>query len=321
MANRKEVFQEKLMRRLYPVPPNTEKPQAALTNSGSASVKTHVKVKAIRGTVTAGDEGRNKLPQRRVYTVLPPPDGYRSGDGESPAFPEPGNINTEGDQADARDDGSPEPAGGGRHRRRKRHREAGGGAEVERDTGGAGEAGAEKMSKNRRRKEKKRRRKERLLSLGLVPGAAAVEFTYQPGLAEEEEEEEEECREEKMAELLDFLQATWEICLSDSGVSGTTQVPEAVMQGLTAGLLHGSPSPADLLWLHRLKALVLRRDAGGLAGALEEFRRQSTMPHEETSAICSLFCYWLTDILPMRSDQKPGGPLVPTSTTPLEPVL
>ena len=46
-----------------------------------------------------GDEGRNKLPQRRVYTVLPPPDGYRAGDGDWATFPEPGNINTEGDQA------------------------------------------------------------------------------------------------------------------------------------------------------------------------------------------------------------------------------
>ncbi|KAJ8341898.1 hypothetical protein SKAU_G00341890 [Synaphobranchus kaupii] len=293
MANRKEVFQDKLLRRLYPVPP--------------------------KGTI-AGDDGRNRLPQRRVYTVPPPPEGYRAGDEESAKLTEPGNINTEGDPAaETRDERSPEPSNC-RHQRRRRKRKrigvTGEGGQEERDAGGAGEenvgtaAGDAKISRNKRRKEKKRRRKQRLLSLGLLPNASAVEFTYQPDL---DEEEEEECWEKRLAELLDFLQATQEICLSDRCAPETARVPDAAMQSLTAGLAADTTPPADLRRLHRLKALVLLRDAGGLAGALEEFRRAAAMPPAETSAICSLFRYWLTDILPAQSDQKPGGSPAPAS--------
>ncbi|KAG5857335.1 hypothetical protein ANANG_G00018360 [Anguilla anguilla] len=173
--------------------------------------------------------------------------------------------------AEARGERSPEPSERGHQRRRRKRRRhgaagggggggGGGGAEEESEPGGAreeeaGTAGGDaKTSRNRRRKEKKRRRKERLTSLGLAPGAAAaVEFTYQPGPAGEEEaeeeeeggEEEQERGEEKMAELLDFLRATREICLSDRGASAAAQVPDAVMEGLAAGLAAGMAPPAD----------------------------------------------------------------------------
>ncbi|XP_064188913.1 glutamate-rich protein 1 isoform X1 [Anguilla rostrata] len=341
MANRKEVFQEKLMRRLYPVPPKTEKPQAPLTSPGSVCEKACAKVKTIRGTVAAGEEGKSKPPLTRVYTVLPPPEGYGAGDGESAALPEPGSVDTEdGPAAEARDERSPEPSERGHQRRRRKRRRhgaagggggggGGGGAEEASEPGGAreeeaGTAGGDaKTSRNRRRKEKKRRRKERLTSLGLAPGAAAaVEFTYQPGpVGEEEEEEQQERGEEKMAELLDFLRATREICLSDRGASAAAQVPDAVMEGLTAGLAAGTAPPADRAGLRRLLALALRRDAGGLAGALEEFGRGSDMPPAETSAVRSLFRYWLTDVLPARSDPEPAGSPAPPPATHQEPVL
>lgn len=65
----------------------------------------------------------------------------------------------------------------------------------------------ESLSKNKRRKMKKKRHKEKLFALGLVPRTRALEFTYkQSG---------DEGGEEKLEEVLEFLQNTHEIYLSD----------------------------------------------------------------------------------------------------------
>lgn len=61
------------------------------------------------------------------------------------------------------------------------------------------------VSKNRRRKLKKKRRKEKLLSMGLVPQAAAVEFTYR--------KDDEGGR--SVAEVSDFLRSIMKRCGSD----------------------------------------------------------------------------------------------------------
>lgn len=71
------------------------------------------------------------------------------------------------------------------------------------------EAG-EQMSKNKKRKLKKKRHKEKLLSMGLMPRAAALEFTYQKDVEEEEED-----NERRAAEVSDFLRTTMEIYMSD----------------------------------------------------------------------------------------------------------
>lgn len=71
--------------------------------------------------------------------------------------------------------------------------------------------GGERISRNKKRKLKKKRHKEKLLSMGLVPRAAALEFTYQ----RDGEEDEEEDNERRSAELSDFLRTTMEIYMSD----------------------------------------------------------------------------------------------------------
>lgn len=70
--------------------------------------------------------------------------------------------------------------------------------------------GSECLSKNKRRKMKKKRHKEKLLALGLVPRSMALEFTYK-----QSEEKEEEGEEKKVEEVLDFLQSTRDLYLSD----------------------------------------------------------------------------------------------------------
>lgn len=69
----------------------------------------------------------------------------------------------------------------------------------------------ERISKNKKRKLKKKMRKEKLMSMGLMPKAAPLEFTYN----KDKEEEEEEDNERRAAELLEFLKTTIEIYMSD----------------------------------------------------------------------------------------------------------
>lgn len=64
------------------------------------------------------------------------------------------------------------------------------------------------VSKNKKRKLKKKRRKEKLLSLGLVPQAAAVEFTYKKDDGGDDSGR-------SLAEVSDFLRSTMKLYVSD----------------------------------------------------------------------------------------------------------
>lgn len=70
------------------------------------------------------------------------------------------------------------------------------------------------MSKNKKRKLKKKRHKDKLRSMGLIPQAAALEFTYRKD-GEEEEEEEEDIDERRANEVSDFLRTTMKLYASD----------------------------------------------------------------------------------------------------------
>lgn len=69
--------------------------------------------------------------------------------------------------------------------------------------------GGKGVSKNKKRKLKKKRHKEKLLSLGLTPQAAAVEFTYR----KDSEGSDESGR--RVAEVSDFLRSTMKLYMSD----------------------------------------------------------------------------------------------------------
>lgn len=71
------------------------------------------------------------------------------------------------------------------------------------------EDAGERISKNKKRKLKKKMRKEKLMSMGLVPKAAPLEFTYN------KEKEEDSDNERRADELLEFLKTTTEIYMSD----------------------------------------------------------------------------------------------------------
>lgn len=69
--------------------------------------------------------------------------------------------------------------------------------------------GGERISRNKKRKLKKKRHKEKLLSRGLIPRAAALEFTYIKDV------EQEDGNERRAAEVSDFLRTTMKSYMSD----------------------------------------------------------------------------------------------------------
>lgn len=85
--------------------------------------------------------------------------------------------------------------------------------ESEGQSGTAVDEGGERISRNKKRKLKKKRHKDKLLSMGLMPRAAALEFTYKKDV--EEAEKEEEDNKTRAAEVSDFLRTTMEIYKSD----------------------------------------------------------------------------------------------------------
>lgn len=68
--------------------------------------------------------------------------------------------------------------------------------------------GGRHISRNKKRKLKKKRHKEKLLAVGLVPRASALEFTFK-------KEEEDDDDVQRAAELSEFLRTTMEIYKSD----------------------------------------------------------------------------------------------------------
>lgn len=67
----------------------------------------------------------------------------------------------------------------------------------------------ERISMNKKRKLKKKRHKERLLAMGLMPRAAALEFTYKKDV------EREDGNKRQAAEVSDFLRTTMKSYISD----------------------------------------------------------------------------------------------------------
>ncbi|KAK5916548.1 hypothetical protein CgunFtcFv8_011521 [Champsocephalus gunnari] len=321
MARRKEVFQSKVLRRLYPAAHKQQKEPSPPSIVDALSKNTHVKSKAAQQdtAIDAGTTQSADNPGRRMYTALPPPADYKRDSGKSVTLSQLESINSAEDPAEESSHDSSEGLDQDkeeeqRRRRRKRRRKRkptlqqdsgeGGAASVSEPGTGQSqthvdEAG-EQMSKNKKRKLKKKRHKEKLLSMGLMPRAAALEFTYQKDVEEEEED-----NERRAAEVSDFLRTTMEIYISDSS-SRLDQLP--LLSGTVEELLSSVARrcrPTSLLkQLYSLKALVQQQEADKLEKALQELHNTSPLSAEETAAVAALFQYWITDILPMQGDKK-----------------
>ncbi|XP_005922437.1 glutamate-rich protein 1 isoform X1 [Haplochromis burtoni] len=322
MAHRKEVFQSKVLQKLYPAIQEVVTEQSPPHIVEALGKKKHLKSKAPGVDTASGDAVKRQSAAklgRRMYTVLPPPADYDIHSEESVSLQQLKSINSVEEPAEGNNHESDkvldeeQEAEEQRRRRRKRKKKA----TVCQDSGNdeatpgsesgtgqnqtAGDEGAERISRNKKRKLKKKRHKQKLLSMGLMPRAAALEFTYQKDGEEEEEEDE-----RRAAEVSDFLRTTMEMYLSDSSSHAST-IPDlsATVDGLLGAIDGGSKPNSVLKQLYSLKTLVQQTDTEKLEKALKELcSNSSCMSAEETTAVVTLFQYWITDILPMQGDKK-----------------
>ncbi|XP_051725376.1 glutamate-rich protein 1 [Ctenopharyngodon idella] len=304
MSVRKEVFQSKVLQRLYPAAQKQSVLQH-VPQEQSTPVPPIERPQSIP-TKKSGNEKSTAVQVKKLYTVLPPPEGYLIPSGNDPVtLSNPDSIDSDNSPVDTDDHVLHK-----RKRRRKKKVSSITTAKVSTppaegavqgqtnvhpsDEGDAGSSmNTERLSKNRKRKMKKKRHKEKLIALGLVPHVRAVEFTYaQSGHG-------------NLEEVLDLLRTTQEIYLSDRKSSGSCEgssyLPAA--EALFSRLSGGTLPPAEISRLCGLRALLLNNEEQ-LKSQLQEFRDTSILPADEVSVVCTLIEYWLTEILPIQREQK-----------------
>uniref|UniRef100_A0A3P9K0M6 Glutamate-rich 1 n=1 Tax=Oryzias latipes TaxID=8090 RepID=A0A3P9K0M6_ORYLA len=312
MARRKEVFQSKVLQKLYPAPPTLEKETSAPSTEALAKTTDIKRKTSSIDTVfeNAGKKRNTVNPSRKMYTVLPPPPGHSIHSEEWASLPQLGldsDIAAAGERRHSEESDESTEANQRKKRRRKRKRHAanppGSGKEgaVPCGESSAGQVPAQRgecTSKNRKRKLKKKRHKEKLKSTGQMPRATALEFTFQ------QVEEEEEDNKRRTVDLLDFLRKTAEIYLSDSSQQREQLLHlSASVDELVDGIACGSKASSAVKQLFCLKTFAEQNKTQNLQNALKELSNDSILTAEETAAVTSLFQYWLTDILPMRAER------------------
>ncbi|XP_005806047.2 glutamate-rich protein 1 [Xiphophorus maculatus] len=321
MAHRKEVFQSKVLQKLYPAITTQGKEQNLSAISEDQATTTHVKTCGEENAFGDAEKPQSAASQcRQMYTVLPPPEGYNVHAEKSVTLFQLESVNREEDpteecvhrsneEEDEEKEAEDQEAEDQKRRRRRKKKKPGPSQDSGKDgppvSDGSGQSqvavdkGSEHISRNKKRKLKKKRHKEKLLSLGLMPRAAALEFTYS------RDEEEEEDSQRKAAEVSEFLKTTLEIYSSDSSPRGI-KIPHlsATVDGLLRCLESGSNPNSVLNKLYSLKKLIQQNQAHSLETALAELNNHAYMSEEEANAVVSLFKYWITEILPMQRDKE-----------------
>ncbi|XP_056623055.1 glutamate-rich protein 1 [Triplophysa dalaica] len=309
MSLRKETFQSKVLQRLY----SSEQKRTVL-QPAAAQKQTSLAPPAEKPQGIPQQEPGNKkcsaVQGKKLYSVLPPPEGYLITSGNESVTPSnPDSIGSEDSTADADD----HTLHAKRKRRRKQKKKAipataiknareisaspaEGAVESQKDAKPSEKDDirclAEKLSKNKRRKMKKKRHKEKLFALGLVPRSRALEFTYK--------QSDDGGTEEELEEVLEFLQNTHEIYLSDRSQAETgPPLSLSAVESLFSHLSGETLPPTEITRLCGLRALLVKGEAQ-LISKLQEFRDTSTLPADEVSVVCTLLEYWLSEILPMQ---------------------
>ncbi|KAM4540643.1 uncharacterized protein erich1 isoform 2-T2 [Fundulus diaphanus] len=313
------VFKSKVLQKLYPAITTPGKEQNLPAIAGEQATTAGVKRRSFKkdGAFDAGKPQNAAGTCRRMYTVLPPPPGYNVHSEKSVTLPELESINSAEDPAEesvhSEEEDEEKESEDQKRRRRKRKKkkqapslDSGKDGAPVRDGSGQSQVPVdergERISKNRKRKLKKKRHKEKLLSLGLMPRAAALEFTYskdgEEGVKEEKDDK------AKATELSEFLWTTLEIYMSDASPN-IIKIPHlsATVDGLLRSLASGSKPNSVLNQLNSLKKLIQQNEAGSVEKALVELNNNAFMSAEETNAVVSLFKYWITEILPLQTDK------------------
>ncbi|XP_057715616.1 glutamate-rich protein 1 isoform X2 [Corythoichthys intestinalis] len=308
MTHRKEVFQSKVLQKLYPEATKLEKEASSPCMLVDTLVnKKHVKRKPPHQDIPHSLSPRTIIQSKRMYTVLPPPEDY---DAHSVTYVTPNQLDgiNCGDspsehgiqQCEEELDHDVEINEQKRRRKRRKKRLNLQGQKDEKaptieSTIVQNETLMDgvHISRNKKRKLKKKRHKEKMLSLGLMPRASALEFTYQKETSGEEDGM-------RAAQLAEFLRTTMEVYKSDALVH-TEKLPHlsAMLENLVSSITSGSRPSSLLKHLHTLQLCIQGKDTDRLEKALQELRSNTLMAAEAT-AVAGLFQYWITDIFPMK---------------------
>ncbi|XP_069583021.1 glutamate-rich protein 1 isoform X2 [Ranitomeya imitator] len=293
---RKEVFLSKILARLYP---NTADPQTLSSKNETLQRESEEKPeKPIQPSIPEPtDIEESNISPLKVYTASLPPDGYIP-----PPETDPKPSTTE--DSDLEEDQPVEICKRRRQKKRTvnfRNESTSDGQQSIQNTPQALEGG--KINKNKKRKLQRKRQKERLKAEGKwTKGRTCQSDVCQEDCTMKQSDEQAEEEERKKREdLLDFFQATQELYFSDRS---SRCADSAVMAEQILEILHQIKSGAvpfsEVQLLHHLKSLLLLQDIERLNESLGNFKEQSSMPPDYIRALCSLFDYWITNILPIK---------------------
>ncbi|KAM3594985.1 uncharacterized protein V6R79_016476 [Siganus canaliculatus] len=313
MSHRKEVFQSKVLQKLYPAATQKQEKEPSPPHIVKAlAKKTYKQIKACgEGSVSKDADKTQSAAKlgRRMYTVLPPPADYRTDPEKCVTLHQREGLNCADNPAEESvPDEEPEQDKevGQKRKRRKRKpalhtdSEKDGASHVRESSVGQSQTpeddGGESISRNKKRKLKKKRHKEKLISMGLVPRATALEFTYK--------REEEEVDELALTELSHFLRTTMETYMSDSSCAEKLPLLPQTLDDLLSGIASRHKPTSVLKQLCCLKTFVQQTESGKLEKALEELQTTSSLSADESAAVVTLFQYWITDVLPVQGDKK-----------------
>lgn len=291
---RKEVLLSKVLTRLYPntadLQPVPSKNETLPTGTGENPKET------IPPPVTepAGNEKSN-LSQLKVYTACLPPDDY---------IPPPLNDL----KPSTTEDSDLEEVEICKRRRRKKKKgnfmnefipDREQNIQQTLPLPQASEGG--KINKNKKRKLQRKRQKERLKAESLLTKGRTCQSDMCQAMKQSDEQTEED-QGKKREELLDFLHATQELYFSDSKsrCADSALMVEQILEILDQ-IKNGAVPFSEVQLLHYLKSLLLLQDIERLNDSLDSFKEQSSMPLDHIRALCSLFNYWITNILPIKT--------------------
>ncbi|KAM4041230.1 glutamate-rich protein 1 isoform 2-T2 [Anomaloglossus baeobatrachus] len=292
---RRQVLLSKVLTRLYP---NVADPQSASLKNESLQPE-EPKEPIQPSLPEPADIEKSNISPLKVYTASLPPDGYIP--------PQTDLRPSTTEDSDLEED---QPAETCKRRRRKK-RKVNSKNESTSDrqqhiqkTPQSLEGG--KINKNKKRKLQRKRQKARLKAEGKWTKGGARQSDMCQKEDQTRKQADEHTKEEerkKREDLLDFLQSTEELYFSDSKTrcADSALMVEQILEILDQ-IKSGAVLFSEVQLLHHLKSLLLLQDIERLNESLGSFKEQSSMPPDYIKALCFLFDYWITNILPIKTN-------------------
>ncbi|KAG9493813.1 hypothetical protein GDO78_001602 [Eleutherodactylus coqui] len=293
-AARKEVFLSKVLTRLYPH--TADLPTAPSQNKTQLTVTGEEPTGSVQSPAPEPAD-HEKSSQVKVYTASLPPDDYIA--------PPQSNVKPSTTEDSDLED---EPGVIRKRRRRKKKvtfiKESTADRESNiQHTPPSQTSEGVKINKNKKRKLQRKRQKERLKAEGRACQSIACQA--EDRTVEQSDNQTEEDQRKKREDLLDFLQATQDLYFSDSATRCADSAPmvEQILEILDQ-IQSGTVPFSEVQLLHHLRSLLLLQDIERLNHSLDSFKEQSSLSVDHIKVLCSLFDYWITNILSIKTELR-----------------